>query len=955
MRHPHSPLRLIPLLLAGAVLAACDQRTPDLPTGARAAVNQEGVAPLLTVGADAIPGRYVVVMQDGQAGTAAAVGHAVVAAHGGRVHHTYSASLNGFAATLSPAAVEALRNNPQVKYVAEDAMAYPDLVTQPGATWGIDRVDQRGLPLSGTYSYTPTGAGVRVYVIDTGIRTTHAQFGTRASVGTDLVNDGLNGQDCNGHGTHVSGTIAGTTYGIAKEAQVISVRVFGCTGGAEWSRIIAAVDWVTANAVKPAVVNMSLGGSLYVPMNTAVANSIATGITYVLAAGNSGWDACAYSPASTPAAITVGSTSSNDARSSFSNWGTCVDLFAPGSDITSAWWSSDTAIGTISGTSMASPHAAGVAALYLQGSPTALPAAVSAALVASSSANRLTDLGTGSPNKMLYSLLTVEAPGAIAGLNPGALGFTFVRTVGGSAVEAGAAPEGAEPQAFMATGQGTAKAEPAARAVTEQATATSLVMTSGVTLSNMGTVALGWGASSNRPWLTVDPTAGTVNAGFTARLNATVNAAGLAAGTHTGAVAVTGATNSPVNLNVTVNVKDALALLVGTPRTGLSGAGGSETFYAVNVPAGATSLTIAITGGTGDADLYVRYGNVPTWNLWDCRPFIGGNVETCQVNNPLPGTYYVMLQGFSAYSGVTLSAASGGVPVAPFGLTARPASATTIQLTWTDGSVNETGFIVARRTMSGGVWGAWTNIGTPAANATSYLNTGMTAGTNYQYRLRSCNAAGCSAWVIAPALSIPTAPPAPAFNLLATAASGTAANLTWTDGSTDETSFTLTRGLRNLDGTWGPYTNVAAPPANATSFTNTGMLAGRQYRYQLRACNAAGCSPWTNSNVLVMPTVPNAPPVATAIVLTAGSIRVQWTDGSTNESSFGLERAPVNTSTGVVGTFAPVATLAPNQVLFNNTGVAMGTYRYRVRACNAAGCSAWATTANVTTPPPGTP
>jgi subtilisin family serine protease len=575
MRKLHRSLRLIPLLLAGAALAACDQRTPDLPTGARAAVGEAGLAPLVAAGSEAIPGQYVVVMKDG-ASTAAAVAREVVSAHGGKLRHTYGAALNGFAANLSPAAVDALRRNPQVQYVAEDGMAYPD-TAQTGATWGLDRIDQRGLPLNTTYNYSHNGAGVRVYVIDTGIRTTHAQFGGRASVGTDLVGDGQNGQDCNGHGTHVAGTIAGTTWGVAKGAQVISVRVFGCTGGAPWSTIIAAVDWVTANAVKPAVVNMSLGGGYYEPANTAVTNSINTGVTYVLAAGNSAMDACGYSPASTPSAITVGSTSSNDARSYFSNWGTCVDLFAPGSDITSAWWSSDTAMGTISGTSMASPHAAGVAALYVQANPTATPAAVATALVSTTSTGRLTDIGTGSPNKMLFSGLTVETPAAIIGLNPGALNFTFVRTVSGAAIEPGAETETAR-QAFAASGDGEPRAEAAGAAAGDEATATSLVLSSRVILSNSGTTALNWSAASNRPWLAVDPTDGTLNNPHSTILNATVNAAGLAPGVHTGAVAVTGpeASNSPASVNVTVNVTQALALLVGTPRTGLAGAAGSR-------------------------------------------------------------------------------------------------------------------------------------------------------------------------------------------------------------------------------------------------------------------------------------------------------------------------------------------------------------------------------------------
>jgi hypothetical protein len=950
MRQPHKSLRLIPLLLAGAALAACDQRTPDLPTGARAELGEAGAAPLLAAGPNAIPGRYVVVMQEGEAGTADAAAREVVASHGGKVHHTYGASLNGFAASLTPAAVEALRRNPRVQYVAEDAMAFPDQTTQPGATWGIDRIDQRTLPLSTTYVYNRTGTGVRVYVIDTGIRTTHAEFGTRASVGTDLVGDGQNGQDCNGHGTHVAGTIAGTTYGVAKAAQVISVRVFGCSGGAPFSTIIAAVDWVTANAVKPAVVNMSLGGSYYEPMNTAVANSITSGVVYAVAAGNESTDACSRSPASTPTAVTVGSTASDDARSSFSNYGTCVDLFAPGSSITSAWYTGNTAINTISGTSMATPHVAGVAALYLQGSPAATPATVAAALVSTSTANRVTDPGLGSPNRLLFSLLTAPPPGATIGLSPSSLSFTFVRPVPNAA--GAAAPEGAPAQAFMAVGGTPQKENLPAAAAGEEAT-TGSVLSSRVTLANTGTSALEWTATSNRAWLSTDPAAGRLTNGYTALLNATATSDGLAAGTHTGTLTVADplATNSPGVVNVTVNVVEPVMLVVGTPRTGLSGVVGSQRFYAVQVPTGATSLRIETYGGTGDADLYVRYGQIPTTSLFDCVSAGVTNVDSCQVASPVPGTYYVMVRGFNAYSGATLAATSGGPPAAPLNLLARPASPTSIQLTWTDGSVNETGFSVARRALSStGVWSPWAVVGSPAANATSFTSAGLTAGTTYQYLLRSCNAAGCSAWVLSAALSIPTAPPAPPFNLLAAATSGTAAAVTWTDGSSDETGFTLTRALRNLDGTWGAYATVASPAANATSFSNTGLLAGRQYRYQLRACNPVGCSAWASSAILVMPTAPGAPLAASATALAANTIRVQWTDGSSNETSFSLERAPVS-ATGVVGAFAAVAALAPNQVLFNNTGVAVGTYRYRVRACNAAGCSAWATTPNATLPP----
>jgi subtilisin family serine protease len=380
------------------------------------------IAPLAGVDSPtALAGRYIVVFKpeaspaavdaaivEAEAAAAvSSVGEATAdastdGARGVTVLYRYSAALNGFAAAMPASSVQALRQNPEVEYIEVDQVVSIDTIQSP-ATWGIDRIDQRNLPLSNSYTYNNTGAGVRAYIIDTGISTTHNEFGGRASIGADTVGDGQNGNDCNGHGTHVAGTVGGTTYGVAKEVSLVAVRVLNCSGSGTTAGVIAGVDWVKANAVKPAVANMSLGGGLSSSLDTAVNNAINSGVTFAVAAGNSNRDACKYSPARAAAAITVGATTSTDARASYSNFGKCLDLFAPGSSITSAWYSSDTATNTISGTSMATPHVAGVAALYLQSNPTATPAEVSSAIIANATTGKVTSAGRNSPNRLLFT------------------------------------------------------------------------------------------------------------------------------------------------------------------------------------------------------------------------------------------------------------------------------------------------------------------------------------------------------------------------------------------------------------------------------------------------------------------------------------------------------------------------------------------------------------------------
>lgn len=492
--------------------------------------------------AKALKGQYIVVLKEQQVNQQVSVmsGHAPLNAvaimeyrrnavanmatemsnmHNAKIKKQYHAALSGFSAQMSQKDMRALLADDRVAFIEQDQIMRAS-ATQSGATWGLDRIDQANLPLDSNYTYTPDGTGVNAYVIDTGIMVGHSDFNGRAQNGWDFVDNDSVANDCNGHGTHVAGTIASTTWGVAKNVTVTGIRVLDCAGSGSNADVIAGVDWVTANAVQPAVANMSLGGGSSTALDNAVQAAIDSGVTFAVAAGNSNSDACIGSPNRVGDALTVASSTSSDARSSFSSWGSCIDLFAPGSSIISTWNNGGT--NTISGTSMASPHVAGVVALYLQDNPIANPAAVNAAIVGNAVSGKISDVA-GSPNLLLQSDFGSTMP-----------------------------PPPPEDDS----------------------------------LEN------------------------------------------------------------------------------GVSKTGLSGNRLDETFYTMEVPAGATELNFDMSGGTGDADLYVKFGSAPTTSSYDCRPYKSGNTENCNFATASAGTYHVMVRAYSTYSNVSLvgdyTPASGG-------------------------------------------------------------------------------------------------------------------------------------------------------------------------------------------------------------------------------------------------------------------------------------------------------
>ncbi|GLG81547.1 S8 family peptidase [Acinetobacter calcoaceticus] len=351
-----------------------------------------------------IKNQYIVILNK-DAGPSIDFAQNIAKQHGAKVLQSYDTVLKGFAIylpdTAATAFVEAMKKNPQVLSVENDIVMKIDATTQSNPDWGLDRIDQKALPLNSAYSYLQTGSGTTAYIVDTGILSSHQQFSGRVLSGYTAISDGNGTTDCNGHGTHVAGTVGGSTYGVAKNVNLVPIRILGCDGSGASSNVIAGLDWILKNGKKPAVVNMSLGGDASTSLDSAVENLFNNGYVMVVAAGNSNTDACSASPARVSKALTAAATDSTDTRASYSNYGSCVDIFAPGSQINSSWIGSNTATKVLNGTSMATPHVAGVVAEMLQSTPIATPQTISTNLLNQASSNVVKN-PSGSPNRLLY-------------------------------------------------------------------------------------------------------------------------------------------------------------------------------------------------------------------------------------------------------------------------------------------------------------------------------------------------------------------------------------------------------------------------------------------------------------------------------------------------------------------------------------------------------------------------
>ena len=791
--------------------------------------------------------QYIVTLKNEVAPRAFATAEA---ATGSQILSVYTSAINGFAAMLNASALERLAKDPNVESIEQDRIVVlqGDQVDPP---WGLDRVDQRSGTRNSRYSYTNTGTGVTAYVIDTGVMASHIDFGGRVGAGYTVYDDGRGTTDCNGHGTHVAGTIGGSTYGIAKAVSLIPVRVLSCSGSGSISGVIAGINWAISDHASgtPAVANMSLGGLYSASLNSAVANATEDGIVFAVAAGNNNRLACSYSPASEPTAITVGAIGGSDDRASFTNYGSCVDLFAPGVSIMSATIASSSASRMLSGTSMASPHVAGAAALLLQSDPTATPAQIAALIVNSATPDAITGLAAGSPNLVLYTGAAFVSPNPVAPSVP-----TLLTAVGGVT------------QASLAwnapTQSGGADVTDYVVEYSSNSGSTWTVFADGVSTSTAATVT------------------GLVN-GTTYQFRVKAVSSGGTSEASSTVTAIVGVPSAPTSLSAT-----PLGLSVRLSWTAPTQNGGSAiTDYVAQFSAdsGATWSTFSDSISTSTTTTVTGLTNGLTYQL-----------RVSAVNSV----------GTSAYSSVVIAVPwAASLPSAPLDLAIASYGLNQVGLSWTipatNGGDTITDYVIEYSSSSGSTWATFTD---PVSSIRSTTVTDLVSGASYIFRVSARNSAGTGDPSVVSAAVRPGVPTAPCC-ITEMLVGPQYVALRWgaptSDGGSAVTNYVVEYTID--DGV--SWTTWSEPTGNGTNRTITGLLDGVPHKFRISARNAIATGPPSDVSDAYTPLTPTAPgrPLNAVATANTGQVGLDWdtptTDGGAPITDYLIEYSSNSGST----------------------------------------------------------